>query len=218
MKKILSFGLLALVLSMAPVAQSATIYDWTYTFSQDILTHDAPGSQGTGGFFENVNVESRTLTANEYGGYDTFEIHTKHSTFNQSAQVTSYMTFTNAIGDFVMFEYDTGITAFLESNMITVGPIFDVPDTQTFIFDGNYYQFGFRAMYEPEYYSYIGLEGYEVYEAITDDMPIKFDVFIESWPAEGPQPTPEPATMLLMGAGLAGLGAIKRRRNKHAQQ
>ncbi len=29
-----------------------------------------------------------------------------------------------------------------------------------------------------------------------------------------PAPTPEPATMLLMGAGLAGLGALKRRRSK----
>lgn len=33
-------------------------------------------------------------------------------------------------------------------------------------------------------------------------------------PASAPQPVPEPATMLLLGAGLAGLGAVSRRKAK----
>ncbi len=39
-----------------------------------------------------------------------------------------------------------------------------------------------------------------------------FSLSFDATPSNGPTATPEPATMLLMGAGLAGLGAIRRRR------
>ncbi len=213
MKKFLSFGLLALVLGMAPVAQSATLYNWTYTFSQDILTYDASGSQGTGELFKNVNVHSGTLTPNEFGGYNGADIVTSHGSYNQSSYVTTYMTFSNNAGKVVEFQLETGLTAHLAHAGFLVMPMLGFADSIEFELDGMNYQFGFRDYYPSSDFIDLSADGLEMY-GTEDGVALYFDAFIESWPAEGPQPTPEPATMLLMGAGLAGLGIIKRRRAK----
>lgn len=90
---------------------------------------------------------------------------------------------------------------------------------QNFMFDGQEYTFSFLASFDylpetnPEYYSAYINNPEHVYGWVTREGRTScITTYLEITAAE--QPVPEPATVLLMGAGLAGLAFVNRRRQK----
>lgn len=125
------------------------------------------------------------------------------------------------------FFYETPNDSATPSDIFIIKDPFEAA-TETFEVAGVEYTFSFGASFQPLTGAYlaaaqqwIGVSSDTVlYGWVTDEdsfTPIEtyLTIHYRTPPPPYPNPTPEPGTILLMGAGLAGLGVIARRRRKN---